>query len=106
MRTVCVAAVATILLGCSTQPSQPPATTPVAQAQAQAQSRSGDPATATPKTVRKDGTDVICRREAVPNSRLGGNKVCLTREEWEQRETLAADALREQQKPPTAPEGD
>ncbi len=104
MRSMCLAIIAAILPGCSSQPSQSPAPAPVAQAPAHA--KSGDPATASPKTARKDGTEVICRREPVPNSRLGGTKVCLTRKEWEQRATLASDAFREQQKPPTAPDGD
>jgi hypothetical protein len=50
------------------------------------------------KTVRKDGTEVFCRREPVANTRLGGQKVCLTREEWDQRADLASEAWRETQR--------
>lgn len=50
------------------------------------------------KTVRKDGTQVYCRREDASNSRLRHVKVCLTREEWDQRATLAREAWTEQQR--------
>jgi hypothetical protein len=35
-----------------------------------------------PATNRQDPNQVICKREEVLGSRLGGKKVCRTREEW------------------------
>jgi hypothetical protein len=45
-------------------------------------------ATETPKAERK-----ICKREEATESRLGGKRVCLTAEQWRERQRRATSGL-------------
>ena len=115
MRLVPSLIVAALLAGCAANPPASP--TPVAGAAAAAASQ---PAAKTSsvegvrvasnapeaKTSSKDPTEVICRREPVANTRLGGQRVCMTREDWTRRADVAAEAWREQQRPAMPETGD
>jgi hypothetical protein len=49
---------------------------------AQSQDSSGSPAT--PPAPKDRSQEVVCRRQEVPGSRLGGASICHTRAEWAQ----------------------
>lgn len=97
MRQSALVLLALLGTGCAAGPTEPARTPDKAPVPAAMQASAKATAEEV-KTVRKDGTEVICRREPVPNTRLGGQKVCLTREEWDQRASLASEAWREQQR--------
>ncbi len=44
-----------------------------------------------------DADKIICRRTAVTGSRLGGDKVCLTKAHWAEQQRFDGDTLREVQ---------
>jgi hypothetical protein len=104
---------AALLTGCAADPPESP--TPMVRAAAPSQpaakASSGDAvpvaSNATPpNTASKDPSEIICRREPVPNTRLGGQKVCMKREDWDRRADVAAEAWREQQRPAMPETGD
>jgi hypothetical protein len=52
------------------------------------------PATAGAKPTPPNPDDqVICKREPEPGSRLGGQRVCLTRRDWRQQSDDARDSM-------------
>jgi hypothetical protein len=104
---------AALLTGCAASPPDSP--TRMAGAAAPSQPAAGPSsaevvpvASNTPAvdSARKDPTEVICRREPVPNTRLGGQRICMTREDWTRRADVAAEAWREQQRPAMPETGD
>jgi hypothetical protein len=59
-------------------------------AQSQAPSTAAAPPTSQPAATqtakKKSPSDVICKPDAGTGSRVGGVKICLTREQWRERE--------------------
>lgn len=66
----------------------------------------GDPPASAPppaaKTEKPSKDNLICKREAVLGSRMP-RKVCLTPEEWDQRQQRGADALGQAQRSQPSP---
>lgn len=96
---------AALLTGCAASP--PDSSTAVggvaASSQPAAKASTGDAipvaSNAAPaKAASKDPADIICRREPVPNTRIGGQRICMTREDWDRRAEVASEAWREQQR--------
>lgn len=51
----------------------------------------------TPAAAKDPMDEMVCRKETLTGSRLGGKRVCLTRREWDQITRDSQDALRKTQ---------
>jgi hypothetical protein len=68
-------------------PTPPPAASADAAASAaQAPAPTPAPAPAPQAAKKKLPSDIICKPDVGTGTRVGGAKICLTREEWRQRE--------------------
>jgi hypothetical protein len=71
------------------------ATAPAAQAPAQTgpTQSAATPAPAVQPPKKRFGDEVVCKQEEEPGSRLGGKKVCMTRDDWAQQSRDAQDGM-------------
>ena len=85
-----------LALGASTAFASDPvaASTPATAAPTQtAPAQSPAPQVLAAQAPKRPGDEVICKREEETGSRLGGKKVCMTKDDWAQQSRDARDGM-------------